>query len=114
MIWLPTSVEKKHGHVLVSVISLYSDYTVGEYKMRTILPWDIYSGGGTRVPVPYHFFRFNESVFYVNGRREVYETNIVDQGQVVFNPYGREWVTEARTWRTVLFRKLHKIEWLFL
>lgn len=111
MTWFPATVEKKHGHVLVNPVhDLYPIYG-GIYGVRPVSILNSYEW--PRVPTPYRFHTFNGSVCYVNGRREVYETNIVDLSRVIFEPLSREWNPEALAWGPVLFRKLHKLEWLF-
>jgi hypothetical protein len=106
-IWLPASVERKHGHVLVnSVCDLYRE-RFSCYRFRpTSVEYLITQG----LPVPYHFHNTNGSIRYVNGRNEVYETNIVNPATVRFTLEGRQW---NFSWEPVLFRKLHKLEWLF-
>lgn len=112
MTWLPVSVEKKHGHVLVNPVhDLYTDYTNGRYRIKPVSLLRILEY--PRIPTPYRFHTLNGSVCYVNGRRDVYETNIVDLSRVVFDPLGRESNPETFIWGPVLFRKLHKLEWLF-
>lgn len=113
MTWLPASVEKKHGHVLVNPVhDLYQmGMGGGRYGVKPVSILNSYEH--PPVPTPYRFHTFNGSVCYVNGRREVYETNIVDLSRVIFEPLGREWNPTTRIWDPVLFRKLHKLEWLF-
>ena len=48
-------------------------------------------------------------VYYVNKRIEVYQTNIPFRHDTFFTPVGRQ--RDDNT--PVLFRKLHKLEWLF-
>lgn len=111
MTWQPGSLDKKPGHVLVNPV--HDLYPMGGGRFGVIPVWlrGIYEY--PRVPTPYRFHKFNGSFCYVNGRREVYETNIVDLPRVIFNPLGREWNLETLAWDPVLFRKLHKLEWLF-
>lgn len=111
MTWLPVSVEKKHGHVLVNPVHDLYQMGGGRYGVIPVSLWGVYEY--PRVPTPYRFHTFNGSVCYVNGRREVHETNIVDLCRVIFDPLGREWNPETLAWGPVLFRKLHKLEWLF-
>ncbi len=62
-------------------------------------------------PTPSQFYKHKDQIRYINGRSEVYETNIVDPAKVLFLPDGRQ--RGNHVWEPVLFRKLHKVEWLF-
>ena len=109
-IWLPVSVEKKHGYVFVNPArALYKSSNSG-YRLTLESQTNLKYQGS---PSPYHFHRFNGSVRYVNGRNVVYQTNIVHPEMISFFPEGREWMDETLSFETILFRKLHKLEWLF-
>lgn len=62
-------------------------------------------------PAPGQFYGHKDRVRYMNGRGEVYETNISDPARVLFLPDGQQ--RGNYTWVPVMFRKLHKVEWLF-
>jgi hypothetical protein len=74
------------------------------YKILTPNPW---SG-----PVKYSFLSHNGKIYYVNGRMQVYETDILDFRGVLFTPVCRQ--TYNGRWCEVNFRLMDKLEWIFL
>jgi hypothetical protein len=103
-IWLPASVKKTPGHVKVgwNSIVIFSGRMYIKYTYSTI-PHAV-----TTIGIRKDFFKVDPFVYYVNGRGEVYLTNIQFPHVTYFHPIG---VKDDNT--PVLFRKLHKLEWLF-
>ena len=110
----PASVTKRHGHLHLGRYSLrrYHFGTFGTsryhltptlYESNSVSKYVLRMGFKGCMT----FFCTPESVYYVDGNRSVWETDIVNIGDVVFSPVCRE------KGRTVNFRKLHKLEWLF-
>jgi hypothetical protein len=120
MTWKPASAQKMPGHILIhhSTPDLYS--TLGEGSSVSFYRPNIWKFGPVAavrlrnptphlIPAPYRFFNVREKLLYVNGRSEVYEVNI-SCGWLelaVFDPVMKYCGVP------VLFRKLHKLEWLF-
>lgn len=103
----PASVTKRHGHLHISVTySLVRLYGNTHYRFLDLPCHDTvleYLGPEAR----YTFFFCPDSFYYVDGNYDVWKTDIVYMSDVVFDPVCRE------KGRTVNFRKLHKLEWLF-
>jgi len=95
----PASVTKRHGHLHLGRYSLrptlYESNSVSEYVLRMEFR--------SRMT----FFCTPEGVYYVDGNRNVWKTDIANIGDVVFSPVCME------KSRIVNFRKLHKLERLF-
>lgn len=80
---------------------------LGVYRLRSFVATNMEHFS----PAPGQFYGYRSQIRYMNGRGEVYETNITDPGGVLFLPVGQK--HSGSGWEPVLFRKLHKIEWLF-
>jgi hypothetical protein len=105
MTWKPASVEKKPGHVRVSGNNI--EYQTGRVFLKHVSN----SIHDSEKRVKGGFFLVGGVIYYVNHAREVYETNIrypFDKYTTFFDPVGR-----GADNTPVLFRKLHKLEWLF-
>jgi len=105
MTWKPASVEKKPGHVLVGWRN------IEHYTGRVFLDHISHSVHDSKVRTRDGFFLVDGTIYYVDYAREVYETNIrypFDEYTTFFDPVGR-----GADNTPVLFRKLHKLEWLF-
>lgn len=106
MIWQPASVKRMPGHVLVGWESVA--ISSGRLYIRHAYPTIHHAV--TVVGLLKDFFLVDPSIYYVNGRKEVYQTNIpINRHVTFFTPVG--WQRDDNT--PVLFRKLHKLEWLF-
>ena len=108
MTWQPGSVDRKPGHVRVGVSSIAAgSKRVYLGHVASSIHHAVVKGCVLR-----DFFYVPPVVYYVNGRREVYETDIrfpiTAEDWVYFDPDGR-----FADNTPVLFRKLHKLEWLF-
>jgi hypothetical protein len=108
-IWLPASTKKMTGHVRVwgEGIAIYTGRLYIRHRYPNI-PHAV-----TTIGLSKDFFCVHQVVYYVNGRAEVYQTNIQipypSKSKVTyFDPVGR-----MADNTPVLFRKLHKLEWLF-
>jgi hypothetical protein len=106
-IWRPVSVTRAPGHTRVRVSPCLEPCEGGIYRFRTFIATHM----ETLSPAPGLFYGHGGQIRYMNGRGEVYETNIVDPIRVLFVPDGQQHV--SRSWEPVMFRKLHKVEWLF-
>jgi hypothetical protein len=102
-------VTRRPGHLLVRSPAFlqHRPFTNTTEFKKSRKPYNLPPEG----PLAYLFYHLSGKILYVNGRVEVYETNIADLQQVVFIPWGVEW--DGQMWRLVLFRKLHKLEWVF-
>lgn len=106
----PASVTKRRGHLYVGRYSLRTIFGTSHYyfvpairESNSVSEYVLRMGFKSCMT----FFCTKENVYYVDGNRNVWETDIVDIGDVVFSPV----CTEKS--RVVNFRKLHKLEWLF-
>ncbi len=98
------------GHIKVSVASLsYLKVRGGRTGWR--IEWDAI-GVGIQL-IPYKFCFCKGKVYYVNGRKQVFETNIFYRSITLFNPIGHQMVSNA-VWAPMQFRRLSKVEWVFL
>ena len=52
-------------------------------------------------------------IYYVNGRKQVYETDIVNTVNVLFSPVGYQ-MLDDQCWYPIQFRLMSKVEWVFL
>jgi hypothetical protein len=112
MTWQPASAQKMPGHILIHHSpDLYSGslYRPDIEKFRPTASLRLRNPTPHLIPTPYHFFNVQEKLLYVNGRSEVYEANMGCGWTelVVFDPVMKYHGLP------VLFRKLHKLEWLF-
>ena len=115
MTWRPASAQKMPGHVLIHRSpDVYCIFNLGKHdiigKFRPTACLNLYGSVlPNLVPVPYRFFNVREKLLYVNGRSEVYEVALSCGWlcDVVFDPVMKYCGVP------VLFRKLHKLEWLF-
>ena len=105
----PASVTKRHGHLHINkTYSLVRSYSNKHYRFRDIPCRDTVSEyvlRGYRSAMT--FFFCSDSFYYMDGNYNVWKTDIDNMSDVVFNPVCVE------KDRTVNFRKLHKLEWLF-
>jgi len=105
MTWQPASVDRKPGHIRVGWNSVVPD--TGRMYLGHVS--SSVHRAVVKNCVARDFFYVPPVVYYVNGRREVYETDIpFGSDGVYFDPVGR-----FADNTPVLFRKLHKLEWLF-
>lgn len=88
-------------------LELANNDTLGEYRFRAFIATHI----ERLSPAPGQFYGYKGRVRYMNGRKEIYETNITDPIRVFFVPDGQQ--RSGFKWEPVLFRKMHKVEWLF-
>jgi hypothetical protein len=106
----PASVTKRRGHLFLGRFSLRSVFkTPGYYLVPTLCQSNSVSEYvlGLGYLGCMKFFCTLENVYYMDGNCSVWETDIVHTRNVIFNPVCVE------GGRTVNFRKLHKLEWLF-
>ena len=104
------SVKKMPGHILVSKSYL----VIGSIQERNI-SWRaerIFIETGLQ-PIPYRFHSHGGKIYYVNGRKQVYETDIVNLVNVMFSPVGYQMLADLR-WHPIQFRLMEKVEWIFL
>jgi hypothetical protein len=113
MTWKPASVKKMPGHIFVR----RSSQLYWKISQVSVLKLDPFVTSFLRTnqlshltPTPYRFSNVREKLLYVNGRREVYEVNLSCGWleDVAFDPVMKYCGVP------VLFRKLHKLEWLFV
>ena len=98
------SVNKQPGYVYVNGPAS-GCYRIGlSYQVPTPDKW---SG-----PVKYSFLSHGGKIYYVNGRMQVYETDILDHRATVFDPVCIQY--DFGMWREVNFRLMDKLEWIFL
>jgi hypothetical protein len=112
MTWKPASAQKMPGHILIHhsndlYWSLGEQHDVGRFKPAVSVR--LRNPSPHLIPDPYRFFNVQEKLLYVNGRSEVYEVNISCGWleMAVFDPVMKYHGVP------VLFKKLHKLEWLF-
>lgn len=106
----PASVTKRHGHLHLERFSLRSVFGTSRYYLAPTLSENNsvseyvlekgYNGCMT-------FFCTRENVYYMDGNYGIWKTDIVNIGDIIFNPVCTE------MGQTVKFHKLHKLEWLF-
>jgi hypothetical protein len=105
------SVGRRPGHIRISTANLWphpiSDWDNKSWRLARPLIWE-----GLQ-PVPYRFVSHKGKIYYVNGRKQVYETDIVNTVNVLFNPVGYQMLSDL-CWYPVQFRLLEKVEWVFL
>lgn len=112
-ICLPASVTKRRGHILVARHSLLTVFGTSSYYLAPEL-CESNSVSEYVLGLRYinlgckKFFRARGIVCYMDGNCNIWETDIAGIGLVFFNPVCIE------NGRTINFRKLHKLEWLFL
>jgi hypothetical protein len=104
------SVEKMPGHILVSKSHLYMRLIKDCVTWWCVAQSSIETG---LQPIPYRFHSHEGKIYYVNGRKQVYETDIVNLVYVVFNPVGYQILADLR-WHPIQFRLMEKVEWVFL
>jgi hypothetical protein len=105
------SVKRMSGHILVSTANLvrvgsdnvYYSWTIEEYKIKNTF-LDL---------VPYGFTACGGKIYYTNGRKQVYETDISDIRSVLFNPVGLR-LSRTKGWERINFTLISKVEWVFL
>ena len=106
----PASVTKRHCHLHLGRYSLRGTFGTSRYHLTPTL-YESNSVSEYVLRMGFNgcmtFFCTPESVYYVDGNRSVWETDIVNIGDVVFSPVCME------KGRIVKIHKLHKLEWLF-
>ena len=107
----PGSVTRLHGHLRIDTCRSLKGYgdTKGTYRLQDMPYRDTVSEYvvGRWPHVWWTFFCSGPHFYYVDGNSGVWETDIVNNGDVIFDPVCREGD------RVISFRKLHKLEWLF-
>lgn len=100
------SVKRMSGHILVKMGSL----------MRSPLDSKIWILAGPMIvrgsyPTPNMFWCHRRKFYYMNGRGQVYETDI-GENIVIFDPVCRQKIDH--TYHEVNFKLMEKVEWVFL
>jgi hypothetical protein len=108
----PGSVKRRNGHLRIEMcrsLSFRYDHPPETYRFKDMPYHDTVSEYvvGRWHYVRWTFFCSGSHTYYVDGNSGVWETDIVHTRNVIFNPVCVE------GGRTVKFRKLHKLEWLF-
>jgi hypothetical protein len=102
------SIEAMPGHIRVSTLSLAK--SGGEFQLlnRSVI--------NSSQPIPYRFISHKGKIYYVNGSRKIYETNIDGDWivNVVFDPVCSQLSYDDLTWRPIQFRPITYLEWVFL
>lgn len=110
-IWRPASVKTMPGHVLVGRknIEKYSGrvYLSLSHPELPCIHDAVIAGNS----MSGEFILVNSVVYYIDGGNGVYETNILYPLNVHFSYFRPIGVRDDNT--PVLFRRLHKLEWLF-
>jgi hypothetical protein len=104
------SIKAMPGHIQVSTDSL-RPYPIQVDQKSWRLPRGTIEVG--LQPIPYRFMSHGGKVYYVNGRKQVYETDIVNMVSVMFNPVGYQ-MRDDLCWHPIQFRLMEKVEWVFL
>jgi hypothetical protein len=105
------SIKRTPGHILVSTANL-----IGRLMSDNVYVWTLEK---TKIKdpfldlVPYDFTAYEGKIYYTNGRKQVYETDISDISSVLFNPVGIRW-SRTRGWERINFTLISKVEWVFL
>jgi hypothetical protein len=107
----PGSVNRRPGHIRVSTATLWPHPVVSQLTISWRL-YDLMIEVGLQ-PIPYRFMSHGGKVYYVNGRKQVYETDIVNPVNVLFNPVGYQ-LLDGLCWHPIQFRLMEKVEWVFL
>ena len=105
------SVKRMPDHIRVSTANLWP-HPINEWDHKSWRLSRTMIGVGLQ-PIPYRFMSHGGKVYYVNGRKQVYETDIVSVVNVLFNPVGYQMLADL-CWYPVQFRLLSKVEWVFL
>ena len=101
------SIKAMPGHIKVSTLSLANSER-GEFRLlyRSVID--------SSQPIPYRFISHKGKIYYVNGGRKIYETDIDGNWfQVIFNPVGKQ-MSYDLVWRPVQFRPITYLELIFL
>jgi hypothetical protein len=110
----PGSIIRRRGHLRVeTVYSLSRVYKTYDYTFKRDIPYSSTVSGyivgrGMWYRAVMTFFSTENHIYYINGNCGVWETDIHNIGDVVFDPVCRE------KGRIVNFRKMEKAEWLFV
>jgi hypothetical protein len=104
------SVDRRPGHTRVSTDTLWPHPVQLDQKSWRLSRSMIEVG---LQPIPYRFMSHKGKVYYVNGRKQVYETDIVNTVNVLFNPVGYQMLDDL-CWHPIQFRLMEKVEWVFL
>lgn len=111
------SIKRMPGHIKVSTRNLERD----GLKDRIVWKLGVFSVVENTKPIPYLFILRRDKIYYVNGRKQVFETDIKRvHGQdllcqyAIFDPAGRQWSYENMVWRPIQFRPITNLEWVFL
>jgi len=105
------SVDRRPGYILVSKANLWP-YPVSQLDQKSWRLFDPRIEVGLH-PIPYRFHSHRGKIYYVNGRKQVYETDIVNMVNVLFNPVGYQ-MRDDLYWYPIQFRLMEKVEWVFL
>lgn len=104
MTWQPGSVNRKPGHILIRGTGLKQPIRPSKWlSVSTAMKFKLLCG----------FLTVNNTCYYINGRSQVYETDIIRGWGVYFRPVVWQYDPARLMPRQVLFRKMHKLEWLF-
>ena len=115
----PGSVTKRPGHLLISkkTLRIYCGLPDYIYTLGRTLPF--YENISDILKYTYvnnykfHHVSSNGHIYYVDGNSQIWETDIKVPVNVIFNPVCVE-ITGDKKYRTVMFRKLTKLECLFM
>lgn len=102
------SVKPGPGQIRVSTVNL-----VGLRSLGKSPSWRINRIRIKNEVEPYHFVSVAGKILYVNGRHQVYETDIANSINVIFNPVAYQMMGNF-SWQPIEFTPLEKIEWVFL
>jgi hypothetical protein len=114
------SIKAMPGHIKVSTRNLEQ---VGRAGLEGSILWrlGVFSVVEITKPIPYLFILRRDKIYYVNGRNQVFETDIKRLHgfdllcqYAIFDPVGRQWSPEHLVWRPIQFRPISKVEWVFL
>ena len=98
------SVKKMPGHIKVSTESLVK-FNEGFKLLSSDVLYETQ-------PIPYRFISHGGKIYYVNGRKQIYETDVKKYNGVVFVPVANQF--SCASWKPVQFRPITYLEWVFL
>ena len=100
------SIKRMPGHILVSTENLVKIHN--EFKLLSSNVLD------ETQPVPYRFISHGGKIYYVNGRKQIYETDVKKDDWVVFVPVAKHFSLNSSSWQLVQFRPITYLEFIFL
>ena len=114
----PGSVTNRPGHLFIRKNSLRSFWgSLSVYVLDSKLGWHENISNMLRYSYKntykFHYVSSNGRVYYMDGHGQVWETDIAVPINVFFNPVCAEKVGSEK-YRTIMFKKLTKLECLFL